>query len=259
MTIALSPGVAGTLMGIPVLKKTTGPFFITQPRTAQNRLAGRWVLAMHEPKLFLRWFVFTNRSEPDPACPGRSRNSEQPFPIDDRPHLGVLTDLWRDNPLLAIRKYRQAMVTWWAAATEVWDALSHDLHLIVAQGKRLDDVVGSEDTGDGLLGRAKFILQRIPMARFLGADAEIYNESIVFPKTHSVIQAIPMGGDIIRQRTLAGIDSDECAFQDDFEDAYLAASATIRSGGWFRAMSTADLTDGGFFKRLVLDLPDPNN
>ncbi len=225
------------------------PTIATMPRTMQLRLMARWELARRDPMYFFRYFAFTNKPE------GRL-NVVTPFPAD-RPHIMHLTRLWQENPLLAICKSRQMIVTWWASGLLVWDGLFHDNRLLMAQAKRQDDAIGDEHTGDGLLGRAKFMLRHIPLARALGVEADIRSDMIVFPRRHSTIWAIPQGAAIIRQRTASGIVSDEAAFQEEFEDAVTASLPAVRSGGWFLAISTADLTDGGFFHRLVADLPDP--
>jgi hypothetical protein len=147
-------------------------------------------------------------------------------------------------------------VTWWLATICLWDALCKRGRLIMQQAKRLEDVAGDRETGDGLLGRSAYILDHIPMRRALGIDVDVARERITCRHTGSTIWAIPQGGSIIRQRTPSGIASDECAFQPEFEESFMAAMPCIRSGGWFVGATTADMTDGGFTRRVAYDEAD---
>ena len=222
-------------------------------RTAMLRLGARWELAMRDPHLFMKWFVFTNK----PSGEGRvRRNKVVAFP--DRPHLEILTDLWQDNPLMLVSKCRQMIVTWWCSAIALWCGLSKKGSLIMLQSKKLEDVVGDELTGDGLMGRAKFIYNHIPAKGYLGVECDKQMATMKFPKSGSTLWAIPQGADQIRQRTPSGIITDECAFQAEFEQAFTASMPCLRSGGWLLAVTTASCEDGGFTKRLVQDVPDIN-
>ncbi len=218
-------------------------------------LQARWEMAMRDPMYFLRWFVWTLDQH----------DKEQPiqrFPWQKR-HLQILVKLWQDNPLLSIVKSRQIIATWLFSILSLWDAL-HPGRLIMLQGKRLEDAIGSEITGDGPLGRAKFVYGHIPGRRFLcpkNAGGQEIGEigisgRLEFPSINSGLWAIPQGGNIIRQRTASGIFSDEAAFQEECSDAYVAARLCIRGGGWFLSLTTADLSDGGHTRRLHEDTLD---
>ena len=224
------------------------PTLLLTPKTTQSRLMARWEMARRDPLMFLRWFVITNMAV-------ERQNIEAPFPWS-RPHIANLTRVWQENPLLAIKKCRQVLMTWWAAALAVWECVFHDGRLIMLQSMTFEDAVGDETVGDGPLGRAKYILERIPAKSLLGVEMNKREGRVTFPRRRSTLWAIAQGGDKIRQHTSSGIVSDECAFQPEFGDALMAAIPTIRSGGWFLAISTADLSDGGCFMRLVNDMPD---
>jgi len=224
------------------------PILALPQRTLQLKLLTRWEQARRSPHAFHEFLVRTNR--PD----GRS-NVVSPWPTD-RPHLRLLTDCWLAHSMILLVKSRQMLATWWAATIALWECLFHRNRLVMLQSKRLDDVVGDEHTGDGLLGRAKFILHHIPCHRLLGIQCRPLTERVTFEHTHSTMWGIPQGADIIRQRTPSGLISDECAFQDEFEDAFMAMIPAIRSGGWFCGITTPDLTDGGFTQRLYHDLAD---
>jgi hypothetical protein len=212
-------------------------------------LLARWELARRHPLSFLRWFAYTcdqhNRDEP-----------VQPFPWR-RPHIQHMVGLWLDNPMLAVCKSRQMIQTWFFVAMAVWDWAFHKGRLIMLQSKRLDDAVGDENSGDGLLGRAKFIVNHIPALKLLLPDYKPTGEKMLRESMNSTIWAIPQGSAIIRQRTASGILADEAPFQEEFEDACMASMPCVRNGGWYVALGTPDLRDGGYFKRLVRDEPDP--
>jgi len=228
------------------------------PRTVQLRLRARWEIARRHPYHWFKLFVWTNKPVADAMGIAR-RNEVAPFPID-RTHLHHLTELWLHNQRLLVVKYRQALVTWWMAGIVAWDPLFHTNRLIMAQARTEADVIGDRETGDGLLGRAKFILDHVPGAAFLGCkvgrDIDIKEGVVTFARTRSTIQAIAQGGDKIRQRTPSGMASDECAFQPEFEGAYMAVQACLRAGGWFVGATTADKSDKGFTRKVYFDEAD---
>ncbi len=217
-----------------------------------DKLCAHWELAMRDPLYFLRWFVWTmDQHDKD--------NPIKQFPWQKK-HLRLLVDLWKDNRLLSIVKCRQIVATWLFAALSLWDVL-HPGRFVIMQSKKLADAVGSETTGDGPLGRAKFIYGHIPGREVLcppcAGGTRIGTigtfDKLEFPSLNSGLLAIPQGGNIIRQRTVSGIFSDETAFQEECSEAYVAARPCIRGGGWFVSLTTADLSDGGHTKRLHLD------
>lgn len=211
----------------------------------ERLLLARWEAARLDPMNFLRFFTFTvdqhDQVEPIKQFPWR------------RPHLYHMTRLWQHNPLLIVVKSRQMLMTWLFCALALWDVMFHPGRLVMLQSKREDDAIGDRVSGDGLLGRAKFIYDHIPgRDLFLPATDERANQ-LRFPGHNSTLWAIPQGAAIIRQRTASGIVSDEAAFQPEFGDSYVAARPTIRGGGWYVAVTTPDLADGGFCQRLYED------
>jgi len=205
-----------------------------------ERMAARWELARRDPWLFLRWFVFTIDTHDQ-------REPIKQFPAT-RPHIREMVNLWRDNRLLTVCKSRQMLMTWLFSALALWDAMMHPGRLIMLQSKREEDAIGNENTGDGLLGRAKFILDHVPWPEFVPRYDPTANK-LEFAH-NSTLWAIPQGAHIIRQRTASGILSDEAAFQDEFSDAYTAARPCIRGGGWMVVLSTPH---PGFMQHLHQD------
>lgn len=220
-----------------------------------------WVRASRSPFLFIRDFVFTLDVH-DPETPIK------PFPVW-RPYMPGLIGLWLDNTSLVLCKSRQMMMTWFFCALCLWDVIFHPGRLVILQSQVYADAVGSRIKGTGLLGRCQFILDHIPCGRYLLGDAWFTDgdktESLEF-KHNSGLLPIAQGGNKIRSNTVWGWFSDESAFQPEFEDSYTAALACRRSlddeprtngnKPWGVALSTADMHDGGYFKRLVHDEPD---
>lgn len=211
-----------------------------QSKAAFDMLADMWHDAGQDPLLFISDFVYTldthDKINPIKKFPG------------SRPHIQAMVKLWQDNPLLAIVKSRQMMQTWLFTALSLWDCLFNEGRLIMLQSKTEREAIGEMWSGQGLLGRCKFIYSQLPI--WLRPAMRPKEKKVSFPTRHSTLWAIPQGADIIRSYTSAGILSDECAFQDEFSEAYGASVPTIRGGGWFVALSTAH---PGFFQTLWND------
>ncbi|HUU95515.1 MAG TPA: hypothetical protein VM487_07230 [Phycisphaerae bacterium] len=225
---------------------------ITPSVELKRQWTARVELARRHPWWFLLFFVWTcdQHDLVDPIKPTPAL----------RPHIKVMSELWHDNPRLVVVKSRQMLMTWTFVALYLWDALFHQGRLIMFQSKREEDAIGDEVSGDGLLGRAKFILSHMPGRQFVIPE---YDEAkhkqgrkILFPWNNSTIWAIPQGAAIIRQRTASGILSDESAFQPSAGDAYVAARPCIRGGGRYTALTTADMADGGHTRALYEDTLD---
>ena len=222
---------------VSTLAMNTGP-----RRVADPRLLAAWERARRDKMTFLRRFVYT--------CDQHDKdNPIKPFPAD-RPHIEQMVRLWENNRLLAVVKSRQMIMTWLFVAIALHEVMTKRGRLVMLQSKREEDAIGDAVSGDGLLGRAKFILNQIPCHNKLGLRHTDRTNRIQFPATNSTLWAIPQGATIIRQRTASGILSDECGFQEEFADAYTAAMPCIRGGGWFVALSTAH---PGFHNMLIED------
>lgn len=214
------------------------------PDKWQQLLRVRWELASRDPLEFFRWFCYT--------CDTHDKtNPIKPFPWH-KPHVQYMARLWQNNPLLVIRKSRQMIQTWEFCALSLWDALFNPGRLICLQSKKEEDAIGDETSGDGLLGRVKFMLNHVPGRELLlpKRNYRPMEKSVKFFTRSSTILAIAQGADIIRSHTISGLLSDECGFQDKFHEAYMAAIPCIRGGGWFVALSTAN---PGFYKALWYD------
>lgn len=237
-----------SLVESPQAQRAATPAVIDRSTITEEVMLARWELARRHPKYFQRWFVWT--------CD----QHDIVQPIKQwcwwLPYVQIITELWLDNPRLVLIKSRQMRMTWLFVILYLWDFLFHDGRLIMFQSKREEDAIGDETAGDGLLGRAKFIMNHLPGRSFLVPDYIPLGHKMLRPSGNSTIWAIPQGAAIIRQRTASGILSDESSFQPEAGDSYTAARPTIRGGGRYSAITTPDLADGGHTRRLHEDRLD---
>jgi hypothetical protein len=145
------------------------------------------------------------------------------------------------EPLLLIPKSRQMLVTWLYVSCYLWDAQFHYGRLNFFQSKK-------EEDADRLVQRAFFIYEHQPDWIKAIFPAEYSYCHIRFKKGKSEIWGVPQGGDQIREYTSSGIFSDEMAFQTQAEDAYTGSLPTIKGGGRFTGVSSAN---PGFFHYLT--------
>ena len=169
-------------------------------------------------------------------------DKENPFKrFPDKEHAKIICDLWYKEKLLLVPKSRQLLMTWLFAACYLWDTQFHQGRLNFFQSKK-------EEDADRVVLRAWFIYEHQPdwiMAMFPAVYTFCH---IKFPKANSEIWGVPQGGDQIRSHTSSGILSDEMAFQTEAEDSYTGALPTIKGGGRFTGVSSAN---PGFFHYLI--------
>lgn len=159
----------------------------------------------------------------------------------NKEYLKYICDVWFYSPLLLIPKSRQILMTWLFISCFLWDAQFKQNRLIFFQSKK-------EDDADRLIQRAKFIYDNQPDWIKTLFPAEYSFCHLKFKRQKSEIWGVAQGGDQLRQYTSSGIFSDEMAFQSDAEDAYTGALPTIKGGGRFAGISSAN---PGFFQYLV--------
>uniref|UniRef100_A0A6M3J728 Putative terminase n=1 Tax=viral metagenome TaxID=1070528 RepID=A0A6M3J728_9ZZZZ len=159
----------------------------------------------------------------------------------DKEHTRLIADLWYRTPLLLLPKSRQMLMTWLISACYLWDTQFHQGRLNFFQSKK-------EDDADRIVQRAWFIYEHQPDWIKDIFPAEYTSCHLKFKQSKSEIWGVPQGGDQIRSHTASGILSDEMGFQPEAEDAYTGALPTIKGGGRFTGVSSAN---PGFFFYLV--------
>ena len=159
----------------------------------------------------------------------------------DKPHARYIAYLWHETLLLLLPKSRQMLMTWLISACYLWDTQFHRGRLNFFQSKK-------EEDADRIVQRAWFIYEHQPDWIKDMFPAEYTSCHLKFKQGKSEIWGVPQGGDQIRSHTSSGIFSDEMAFQPEAEDAYTGALPTIKGGGRFTGVSSAN---PGFFHYLI--------
>ena len=156
----------------------------------------------------------------------------------------------------------------------VWSAMSAPYRHVIYQTKKEEDAFaqttqGSKNPADG---RMDFIIQHLPAwlgdPNILSGKGNLVGtlmfssahsaEGVSIPWRGSKINAIPQGGDQVRQYTPSVIISDESAFQGEYAASRIAAKPAVTGGGKFISVSSVDA--GSAFNRTVLDMiGEPNH
>lgn len=192
---------------------------------------------------YLEHFVYT-LDEHDVRSPVKQ------LPYRQKKYIGELADLFLNERMLLVEKSRQMLVTWVMVACHLWDAQFHAGRRIFFQSKK-------EVDANHLVDRAKIIYNNYPPVykqviqhQFPANEPQAYLK-LEFGKHHSIIQGVPQGADILRQYTASRVFSDEMAFQEKAEEAYIAAKPTIVGGGSFIGVSSPNFKN--FFYLLAKD------
>lgn len=182
------------------------------------------------------------------------KNPVKPFP--DYPYLHeVLSHIHPfDIPddecdVVAIPKSRQLTMTWIACAYAVWEARFHPHSLTMIQSKKAEDAWKLVYKGDWNMGRCGFIERAMPT--FMRARGLVGTRGELTYPNGSQIWGIPQGAHMFRGYTSRLVVSDECCFQDKFEEAYTAA---LSMAGRIILITTANY--GTFFGRLIEEEQD---
>lgn len=186
---------------------------------------------------FLKEFVRT-QDEHDKFSPIK--------PLPQKNYIKELAHLFQNTDKLLVEKSRQMMVTWIACAYALWVAMFHEGRRVFLQSKK-------EQDANANLDRVKLIYQHLPekLKDMFPVDPPAYCK-MGWGKRNSIIQAVPQGQDVLRQYTASLIISDEMAFQEKAEEAYVAARPTLVGGGQFIGISSPNFKE--FFYRLANDL-----
>ncbi len=175
--------------------------------------------------------------------PHDKKNPVKQFP--NKGYLKFALETWLDNQLVAVEKTRQMFITWVITSANLWLAINNVGQNIFFQSQRLEHA-------NDMVARAEFIYDHLPEGcRPAARKVNKPSAKLIFPELNSTITAVPKGGDILRMHTASSIFSDECAFQEDNEDAYTAAKPTIDGGGRYTLVSTPNGLE--FFYEICAD------
>jgi hypothetical protein len=166
------------------------------------------------------------------------------IPYDVKPYMEIVAWCWYHikKPIF-LCKSRQVMLTWLVSSMFLWDAMFHSARRLGIQSKKDLD-------SEAVVQRCFVIYENLPAwLRSVCPASKSYNK-LDFPYNSSVINGYPQGGDQVRQFVFSALFSDETGFQGFASDSYMAAQPTIKGGGRYIAVSTAN---PGFFEMMYKD------
>lgn len=176
-------------------------------------------------KIRFRSFVYT-QDEHDQAQPYKR------FP--DKKYLRLLAYAWVHEPLLAVPKSRQMMVTWLFSSISVHETLFRQAKNTAWISKKFDDANAN------LEKRVKPVADRLPHNRFDIPSYKFISGLFECADTNSLIRAMGEEAKGLRQYTFSWVFDDEAAFQDQAGDIIQAALPTVNGGGRFTLVSSAN-------------------
>ena len=169
-------------------------------------------------------------------------NPIKPFP--NKKWLEAISQIWKDENLLAVFKSRRMTITWLMVFLHLWLAMFRE-------GVAIFFVSDKEDKSDELVKRAEFIYKYIPDSMVLKPRIKSSYCYLEFPGLNSYIQGVPQGADQLRQFTASAILADEVAFWEKARETFMAMKPTTDGGGKVTLISSPR---EGFMKDLCFDL-----
>lgn len=175
-------------------------------------------------KIRQRGFVWT-QDEHDHAKPFKR--------LPDKDYLKLISYAWVHEPLLAIPKSRQMMVTWNFCAIAVHETLFRQARNTAWISKKFDDANAHIED------RVKGVADRIP-ARLIKPDDHFKSGMWECDATNSKIRAMGEEAKGLRQYTFSWVFSDEAGYQDQTWEIIEAAMPAVKGGGRFTLVSSAN-------------------
>lgn len=176
-------------------------------------------------KIRVRSFVWT-QDEHDQSKPFKR--------LPDKDYLRLMAYAWVHDPLIAIPKSRQMMVTWCFCAVATHETLFRPAKNSAWISKKYDDANATIEK------RVKPIADRLPHSRFPVPKYKFIKGLFECEDTGSLIRAMGEEAKGLRQYTFSWVFDDEAAFQDQASDIVQAALPTINGGGRFTLVSSAN-------------------
>ena len=170
-----------------------------------------WRRCREDPWYFIRSYPRT-RDQLDPEAPFKR------FP--DLKYLGVLTDLYLTERVVAVPKSRRTIVTWHAVAFNLWDCLFWDGRTCGFQNE-------TQAKANEMIAMAALMYQSLPPWMQARSPAKATVSRISFTARHSDLIALPKGPDVLRMFTFSRLTSDEVGQQEHCPETYKAATQTI--------------------------------
>lgn len=176
-------------------------------------------------KLRIRSFVFT-QDEHDQAAPYKR------FP--DKKYLRLAAYSWVHEPLLAVPKSRQLMMTWLFCAIACHETLFRNARNTAWISKKFDDANAH------IQERVRGIIDRLPSDVLYVPETKPIKGELACEETNSIIRAMGEEAKGLRQYTFSWVFSDEAAYQEQASEIITAALPTVNGGGRFTLVSSAN-------------------
>lgn len=176
-------------------------------------------------KVRVRSFIWT-QDEHDQSKPFKR--------LPDKKYIRLMAYTWVHEPLLAVPKSRQMMVTWTFSGISVHETLFRPAKNTAWISKKFDDANAT------LEKRIKPIAERLPHQRFPVPKSKFKSGLFECEDTGSIIRAMGEEAKGLRQYTFSWVFDDEAAFQEQASDIVQAALPTINGGGRFTLVSSAN-------------------
>jgi hypothetical protein len=162
-----------------------------------------------------------------------SQNKDAPFQLfPNKVHLWVLTQFWLKHNHLIVPKSRQVSATWCYAALYLWESLFFPSKLTFFQSKK-------EEDAEANLTRVHTMWERLPAWMKEWQPLKRTHTVLQFPRSRSIIRAIPQGAEHLRGYSATGLFIDEAAFQDDLDKTLAAARPALGKIGKLTIISSA--------------------
>ena len=156
-----------------------------------------------------------------------------------------MIEQWEKEELLLVVKSRQMMASWLFIALHLWDAMFNKGRTIFVVSKKEADA--GFDSQLSLLSRMEFILERLPKDMVPEYKKTLRPPKLDFSKLHSSVMGMSQDSEGLRQYTASRILSDEMAFQERAEQAYIAMKPTLDGGGCLTGISTPNGRNNLFY------------
>lgn len=154
-------------------------------------------------------------------------------PLPDKDYLRLFAYAWVNEPLLAVPKSRQMMVTWLFVCIASWIVTFQPAQLIGFQSKK-------EGDADKLLERVNTVAKGLPRDRFYVPETKRKYAEVWTPETDSRIMALSENPDAVRSHTFSWLFSDEIAFQEYAAEGVRATLPSVSGGARFTLVSTSN-------------------
>lgn len=174
--------------------------------------------------------------------PGWARTKDEhdvssPYkPYPDKDYLRLYAYAWVHEPLLAVPKSRQLMMTWLFAGIASWLVTFQPAQLIGFVSKK-------EGDADKILDRVHTVIKGLPHDRFYvpidPTKCKTY-ANIKNPEQDSHIIALSENPDGVRSHTFSWVFSDEVAFQEYAAEQSRATMASVKGGARYTLVTTSN-------------------